>query len=385
MDNDNVEIPYYEEPPSYQSFLEKHLKPNIPALIGPALTKEWKARKEWVVANDTQDEQSPRYKPNYDYLRQKYGATKVQVARCNKRHFTDQERSEMTFTEFSLLWHGKEPCDYYLKDWHFVKALPEEKVYTVPDVFKDDWLNEYWLSKSDDDYKFSYMGGDTTFTPLHADVYRSYSWSSNICGIKKWTMFPPNQEDCFKDKFGNMVYDVRHVDPSVFPHFEKAKKIVLYQRDGETLFVPSGWFHQVENIGSTISINHNWFNACNIEFTYQSLKGDLRDVREAISDLTDMMSPLEFTEQCQQLLLAHSGWDWSIFLNLLACISHRLCVQSYWENQPPPEWQAREVKRILEQWVSDESATFMPWIESSGLNDVLFTVFKDINNVLENK
>jgi hypothetical protein len=136
MDNDISAIPYYEEPPSYQTFLEKHLKPNIPALIGPALTKEWKARKEWVVANDTQDEQSPRYKPNYDYLRQKYGNTKVQVARCNRRHFTDQERSDMSFIEFSLLWNGKGPSDYYLKDWHFVKALPEEKAYTVPDIFE---------------------------------------------------------------------------------------------------------------------------------------------------------------------------------------------------------------------------------------------------------
>ena len=33
-----------------------------------------------------------------------------------------------------------------------------------------------------------------TWTPLHADVFRSYSWSSNVCGRKKWYLFPPDQE-----------------------------------------------------------------------------------------------------------------------------------------------------------------------------------------------
>jgi hypothetical protein len=97
------------------------------------------------------------------------------------------------------------------------------------------------------------------------------------------------------------------------------------------------------------------------------------------------MTPPEFTDQCQQLLLAHSGWDWSIFLKILACISHRLRMQSYCENQPSPKWQAREVKRILDQWASDETNTFKPWVDSCGLNDVLLTVFKDVNQVLENE
>ena len=28
-------------------------------------------------------------------------------------------------------------------------------------------------------------------TGFHADVFRSYSWSANICGEKKWIIFPP--------------------------------------------------------------------------------------------------------------------------------------------------------------------------------------------------
>jgi hypothetical protein len=45
-----------------------------------------------------------------------------------------------------------------------------------------------------------------------------------------------------------MVYDIRDVDSKVFPKFALAKRIVVYQKDGETVFVPSGWFHQVKGI-----------------------------------------------------------------------------------------------------------------------------------------
>lgn len=113
-------------------------------------------------------------------------------------------------------------------------------------------MNEFWLTRDDlqDDYRFVYIGGHHTFTPFHADVYRSYSWSANICGIKRWTLFLPGQENLFKDRLGNMVYDIREVDEVKFPRFREAKKIVIMQRDGETLFVPSGWFHQVNLVQS---------------------------------------------------------------------------------------------------------------------------------------
>ncbi|CAO3590174.1 unnamed protein product [Absidia cylindrospora] len=235
----------------------------------------------------------------------------------------------------------------------FVQAFPSENMYQIPDIFADDWINEYWQKETEDDYRFTYMGGDKTFTPFHADVYRSYSWSSNICGVKKWTLFPPGQEDLYKDKFGNMVYDIRHVDPNIFPDFSKAKRFVVYQKDGETVFVPSGWFHQVENIGGTISINHNWLNACNIEQCYQSMAKDLRDVEHSIDDLKNNMEPLEFVTTCQQLLLAHSGWNWKTLDSLLKCISTRLMTDKSMNTQPSLQpsldWQLEKIDRIRQK------------------------------------
>ena len=44
----------------------------------------------------------------------------------------------------------------------------------------------------------------------------------------------------------------------------------IIQRRGEVIFVPSGWHHQVENVEDTISINHNWFNAANIQTIFRN-------------------------------------------------------------------------------------------------------------------
>lgn len=250
----------------------------------------------------------------------------------------------------------------------------------------DDWLNEYWNQEGNDDYKFSYMGGHTTFTPLHADVYRSYSWSSNICGVKKWTLFPPGQEDLYKDKFGNMVYDIRKVDGEDFPNFEKARRIVLYQSDGETVFVPSGWFHQVENVGAAISLNHNWVNSNNLEYIYLSLKNDCDDCTRAIEDIKDSMSEIEFVQECQQLLLVHSGWDWKTFLNMLHCIvknrRNSLVNNECKKNQPSLKWQMEQIKKVLDQWKSDEGDKLVEYFKSYK-DGILYKRYTELRNDMD--
>ncbi|KAL9537694.1 hypothetical protein MBANPS3_011546 [Mucor bainieri] len=386
--DDELDIPYYDTPPTYDEFLKNHLIPNKPCIIGPSFTQNWKANKEWIVANvsnsNENSQHQPKYKPNYIYLCQQYGTAQGQVARCDKRHFTDQERTEMSFADFCEKWQeddGKASLDY-LKDLHLQKTFPYDKFYTVPDLFEDDWLNEYWLQqKGDDDYRFAYFGGHTTFTPLHADVYRSYSWSSNVCGIKKWTMFPPGQESLYQDKFNNAVYDVRDVDPTQFTKFHQAKRIEIYQQDGETVFVPSNWFHQVENIGAAISINHNWINASNLMFTYASLRKDWNDCKHAIEDLQDTMSPMEFMQECQNLLMVHSGWDWRIFLNMMAhVVANRVKEPNVPAHQPDLAWQMDRIDEVLKQWREDEPK-LIEYFESNDLMSVFTQLRSDMNSI----
>lgn len=41
-----------------------------------------------------------------------------------------------------------------------------------------------------------------SWTPIHADVLRSYSWSTNVTGRKRWRMLPPELTPLLFDRFG---------------------------------------------------------------------------------------------------------------------------------------------------------------------------------------
>lgn len=147
------------------------------------------------------------------------------------------------------------PC-LYLKDWHFQKwweqqRVPEElPLYSVPPLFRNDVLNNLLLKFTDGDYRFVYWGPPGSETPLHSDVLHSFSWSFNVVGEKKWIFYIPYS----------------------------AKEIVLYQKAGDMVFVPATWKHKVENLVETLSINHNWITTANIDYTWECLSTEMKQV-----------------------------------------------------------------------------------------------------------
>lgn len=205
-------------------------------------------------------------------------------------------------------------------------AFPSYKAYETPVYFKSDWLNEFWDKRSDvsDDYRFVYMGPKGSWTPFHADVFRSYSWSANICGCKKWLIYPPGQEKYLNDRLGNLAYDITSDDMSdrcQFPEFDSAvKPLTVVQREGEVIFVPSGWHHQVINLEDTISINHNWTNACGIFKMWEHLRNELVKVQKSIEDCRDME---DWHQQCQVILRASCGINYEEFVEFLDLIARQ--------------------------------------------------------------
>lgn len=318
---------------SYSEFAEKYMAQNKPVVL-TGLMDDWRACKDWV---------SPNGKPNLHFFSTHFAKSKVQVADCGTREFTDQKRIEMTVSEFVDHWlRVSSDADnndggaagrslLYLKDWHFVKEYPEYIAYRTPVDFSDDWLN-FYLDKfhmhndpdtyserneiSCSDYRFVYMGSKGTWTPLHADVFRSYSWSANVCGKKQWYFLPPSQHHLVFDRnMKSSVYNIfADVSQSKFPGFEKAIWWECTQEENEVIFVPSGWYHQVHNLEDTISINHNWFNGYNLSWVWDLL---LKDYNEASEYIEDLKGCDDFEELCQRNLAANTGmnfYDFFIFI-----------------------------------------------------------------------
>ncbi|KAJ9677820.1 hypothetical protein PVL29_022666 [Vitis rotundifolia] len=332
---------------SYSDFVERYLMKNQPVVLR-GLMDGWRACKDWVTHTG---------QPNLDFFSTHFGKSIVQVADCGTREFTDQKRMEMSVAEFIDHWlkdsanchvnattneHGKPLL--YLKDWHFVKEYPEYLAYTTPLFFRDDWLNlyldNYSMHNEPDacqekneiscsDYRFVYMGAKGTWTPLHADVFRSYSWSANVCGKKKWLFLPPSQSHLVFDRnMKSSVYNIcEDVNEAKFPGFKKAVWLECIQEQDEIIFVPSGWYHQVHNLEDTISINHNWFNAYNLSWVWDLLLKDYNEAKEYIEDVRDICD--DFEGLCQRNLAANTGMNFCDFFIFIACFSFANLVQLY--------------------------------------------------------
>jgi hypothetical protein len=238
----------------------------------------------------------------------------------------------------------------YLKDWHYQLALPDA-IISDPMEFQPDLLNLFWdhasgrrpiqcnkscpdnhrftqFDSSASDYRFLYLGPQSSSTSLHTDVMKSHSWSANIVGEKKWWLISPDQEDELI-KLG-LVQVHGHPDSSIptdFKHIEQypsLRIIQFVQKEGETVFIPSGWWHQVENVSHpTLSVNCNWFTPHTLIESHTSLEHDLLQVQHSIRD--DFTDDIEMLSHAQVILLANSGLNWTEWIRVLlfySCSSH---------------------------------------------------------------
>lgn len=153
-------------------------------------------------------------------------------------------------------------------------------------------------------------------TPFHSDVFGSYSWSANIFGRKHWLLLPPNEELKLKDGLGNLPFSISQ-DLLLK---NGVKFFDLIQQCNETLFVPSRWFHQVTNIDDSVSVNHNWFNGCNINIIADCLLTHYDEVEKEIADCQDMEN---FEEHCQLMLKASFGINFYDFVEIIKHIADK--------------------------------------------------------------
>jgi len=254
---------------------------------------------------------------------------------------------EMKLTDF-LNTHEYE---LYLKDFHAViESLTLERptflIYSVPPCFQDDWLNGFYdamsvASNELQDYRFMYVGREGTNTRFHHDVMASHSWSLNLSGCKLWLFVHPDDANVkYYDVWGNLNISsfLSTEDVKILSSAYRCKddnleisKINLHGRisqlthqlyftvqlPGDSVFVPSGWHHEVINIGDGLitSVNQNWIEANGLKRMQKFLQTELSLIRERTSD-RPLVSTYEhiFELHCQKLLqLQTGGFDLILF------------------------------------------------------------------------
>lgn len=152
--NDLQEIPSESaDNLTYNQFFHRYMERNIPVLISGIKIKT-EISEKWFENDELKLEKLQSIIKDHN----------VPVANCSKQVYDAHEKDQMKFTDYVQYWKDRRSEDIlYLKDFHMKQEFPELDFYNVPQYFSSDWLNEYLIDNSKDDYRFIYFGPENSW------------------------------------------------------------------------------------------------------------------------------------------------------------------------------------------------------------------------------
>lgn len=164
---------------------------------------------------------------------------------------------------FSYMKANDDDSPLYLFDTYFeLDELSAELLshYSVPSYFPEDLLN---LLDPDErpSYRWFLIGPKRSGTVLHIDPLHTAAWNTLLKGRKRWVLFPPSfkksqllpssSHDIHEQEAIHYFLDQLPVIKQAHPDYPVYE---VMQEAGDTLFVPSGWWHAVINVEDTVAI-----------------------------------------------------------------------------------------------------------------------------------
>lgn len=126
------------------------------------------------------------------------------------------------------------------KEWYYFDyKYMHEWLKDQPEILASfDW-RRFGFDKWGDDSTL-WIGNKGAHTNCHQDSY-GCNLVAQMHGRKQWLLFPPNS--------GNML------QPTRVPYEESTNARLVVLEPGEVLFVPMGWWHYVESMDLSVSVN----------------------------------------------------------------------------------------------------------------------------------
>jgi histone arginine demethylase JMJD6 len=245
--------------PSYSEFADEFLSPRQPVVITGAL-ESWRALTRWTP----------------QFFKEKYGSVPLHA---ENQPYTlggflpeRNDGSPLTLGEFIDLVMSSRSSNPspYLRNVHLEKFLPElnADLQPLPKYFQPNWLDGPLARPLDGRLhggRFElYIGGTGgKFPVLHYDTWHIHTFLSQIYGIKKYTLFAPDETPFLYAQGNKSQVDLENVDLEKFPLFRGATPIHLDLHPGEILFVPAGWWHTTKILTPSITVSASRVNKSN--------------------------------------------------------------------------------------------------------------------------
>lgn len=215
-----------------ERFKEEYLKPRRPVVFTD-LIDSWPAKNKWT----------------WDYLIENFGEVIVPVAdasfsKAGKNYLSPC--TKMKFGEYLNLIREK-PVDLRIFLFNILKNIPELAEDIRPFTIMDGFL---------DDYPFMFFGGQGSYTKIHYDIDCSNVFLTQFLTRKRVLLFPPDQSKYLHHLPFTVACEIDMIDPNEdkYPSLKYLEGQETILTHGETLFIPSQFWHHIEYTDAGFSL-----------------------------------------------------------------------------------------------------------------------------------
>lgn len=214
------------------------------------LTNTWRAHERWT---------------SFTNLKQYYGG----VWFLCRRMLSEEHPMIMTLDQFLTDMPSSSTNPAYIFDGDFQNECSElAHDYEIPSIFQNDVI-ERLPKELRPDHKWFLVGDRGTGSRLHVDPLATDAWNALIRGHKRWLFISPTSPDITsmltsQENVPSTLMDVymSQVLPERIARAQQADPGIIVttalQSPGQTIFVPHGWLHAVENLDFTVAVTHNF-------------------------------------------------------------------------------------------------------------------------------
>ena len=221
---------------SKADFEKNYVIPRKPLII-KNLAKEWPAYEKWTM----------------EYLKEVVGDQTVPLYDSSKADPSkpiNASAAEMKFSDYICLIQTQ-PTDLRIFLFDPIKQAPKLlEDYIAPKSLMGGFL---------DSYPNMFFGGKGSVTFLHYDIDLAHIFHTHFNGRKHVILFENKwKERLYKIPFATYAledYDVERPDFNKFPALEGVQGIEAYLEHGDTLFMPTGYWHWMKYLDGSFSIS----------------------------------------------------------------------------------------------------------------------------------
>lgn len=221
---------------SEQDFREKYLKPRKPVVIRN-MARKWPAYQKWTM----------------DYMKEVVGDVEVPLYDSSKADPSapiNASAAKMKFGDYIDLIQEK-PTDLRIFLFDPIKSAPK----LLQDYISPKDLMGGFLDK----YPNMFFGGKGSVTFLHFDIDMAHIFHTHFNGRKHILLFDYKwKERLYKIPYATYAledYDISNPDFEKFPALDGVEGIECFLEHGDTLFMPTGWWHWMKYLDGSFSIS----------------------------------------------------------------------------------------------------------------------------------